>query len=242
MPDIIDTDAPGFHRFPPYPKINSLYKRYREGPLKNKVIVGDYADETIACLADAQWTWTEKVDGTNVRLGWDQAFRPEDAVAYVYGRTDNAQFPNDLLKVLTQTLVDRADLLADTFNEGVAVTMYGEGYGAGVQKGGGLYRPDKGFVLFDILITTLSTGQRTWLLRPAVEDIAAKLGLDIVQTVFQGTIPEAVEAVHDRTWKSAWPDVAVPEGLVGIPIAGILDRRGHRIATKVKDADVGPDA
>ena len=62
------------------------------------------------------------------------------------------------------------------------ITLYGEGYGGGIQKGGGAYTSKtKGgkasFRLFDVFIG------ETWLDRENVEDIASKLGIKTVPLI-----------------------------------------------------------
>ena len=50
-----------------YHKIDSVFKRdmfARGKPL----IVGDWASDTLRYLADNEWEFTEKVDGTNIRV------------------------------------------------------------------------------------------------------------------------------------------------------------------------------
>ena len=67
-----------------YHKIKSLYERDHH---TKKLIEGKYADETIEFLKDNKWEFTEKIDGTNIRILWDG-----HKVMFA-GRTDNAQIP-----------------------------------------------------------------------------------------------------------------------------------------------------
>ena len=68
------------------------------------------------------------------------------------------------------------DLMSKVFNDHIQVTLYGEGFGAKIQKGGGNYIPNgQSFILFDVVIDG-------WLLqRKNVQDIATKLGIDTVK-------------------------------------------------------------
>ena len=186
------------------------------------------------------WVWTEKVDGTNIRLGWEPNCSPSEAVAYIGGRTDNAQIPAFLLDRLVTLLTDRNDLFASTFPDAAWVTLYGEGYGAKIQKGGGDYIPDGvDFVLFDVKVTTNNLSQ-WWLLPEDVAGVGASLGLDVVRTVATCPIDEAIRLVRWRGFESNWKNVDQPEGLVGRPAAGLLDRSGRRITTKLKWKDLKP--
>lgn len=109
------------------------------------------------------------------------------------------------------------------------VCLYGEGYGAKIQKGGGNYCPDQDFVLFDIKIG------EWWLLRLDVEDIAQKLSLDVVPVIGSGTLYEMVEIVKEG-FNSQWGDF-LAEGIVARPSVELKTRRGDRLITKVKCKD-----
>lgn len=202
-----------------YPKIPGPFKRHTEGPNRNQVIYNAWSDPTLEYLQDTTWLFTEKVDGTNIRVHWDG-----HKVTFG-GRTDRAQIPAKLIAVLQEMFPE--ELFEQAFTD-QAVTLFGEGYGAGIQKGG-VYRPDMSFVLFDVLIGDW------WLLRDAVEDVAAKLGVDVVPVVLEGTLRDAIDRVRAGL-RSTWGDTEA-EGLVGIPKAGVLDRAGRRISVKVKAAD-----
>lgn len=209
-----------------YPKIYGPYNRHTEGPLRNKLIEGRWSRPEIGYLAQFEWNFTEKVDGTNIRVGWD-GHKVEFG-----GRTDRAQIPAKLIAVLQNLFPE--ELFEQQFGEN-EVTLYGEGYGAGIQKGGGNYlSTGVSFVLFDVLIGGW------WLLRDDVEDVAQKLGIDVVPLYLRGTIAEAIEAVRGGMF-SRWG--AFPaEGLVGTTSAGLLDRAGNRIMVKIKAADFGERA
>jgi hypothetical protein len=222
---------------PLYPKINSIFKRHQDGPARGKVIVGDYADADAEYLADKPWEWTEKVDGTNIRLGWSPAFTDETALRFVGGRTDNAQIPKALLDVLVDLLRSRAPRIEDEFPDNPRVVLYGEGYGAGIQKGGA-YRADPGFVLFDVTVTGRD-GRVWWMKRESVFDIAQKLDILAVPLVATCTIPEAIELVASKGFASRWPGIEQPEGLVGRPAQMLRSRGGDLITTKLKWKDLG---
>lgn len=202
-----------------YVKINTIWKRDERG----KIIEGDYATPELAFLADCQWEWTEKVDGTNIRVSWDGAGGIEFG-----GRTDNAQIPASLVSALRAQFSDRAPFAAQ-FGENAAV-LYGEGYGAGIQKGGGNYSPDKSFVLFDVKVG------EWWLRREAVEEVATNLGIRIVPVVMVGTIAEALEQTK-RGIKSRWGEFEA-EGMVGRPLGTeLFSRNGERVIVKMKTRD-----
>lgn len=102
-------------------------------------------------------------------------------------------------------------------------------HNSGIQKGG-KYRKDQSFVLFDVLV-------EDWILkRVDIEDIAFKLGIDIVPIVGYGTLAEAI-ALTKTGFKSAWGDF-IAEGLVLRPETDLFSCSGKkRIITKVKHKD-----
>ena len=52
-----------------YHKIETLYKREDSG--KHKLLIGEFRNETVKQCKDLQWIFTEKIDGTNIRIHWD---------------------------------------------------------------------------------------------------------------------------------------------------------------------------
>ena len=207
-----------------YHKIDTLFKRDMTSP-KKTLVMGDWTNETFAYLADNQWQFTEKVDGTNIRVifaGGKVEFG---------GRTDNASIPAPLIKRLEDRFltIRQREVLAEAFPDGVI--LYGEGYGAKIQSGGN-YRADQDFVLFDVRVGKI------WLRRPDVEDVAAKFGLDVVPVIGEGTLHDAV-AVARAGIRSRWGDFAA-EGIVARPSVELLDRAGHRVITKIKSRDFAP--
>lgn len=206
-----------------YPKIMSPFKRHIEGPLKNKLDWSQWSRPEFEALANLDWEWTEKIDGTNVRIVWDGY-----AVDF-RGRTDAATLPLPLLAHLRDSFPE--EILEQQFGA-TPVVLYGEGYGARIQKGGGNYRPDQAFILFDILI------DGWWLMRPSVEDYAQKLGLGIVPFVFTAPVIRAIARVEAGS-NSFFGDF-LSEGLVGKPPLGLRGRDGDRLMMKVKTCDFYP--
>jgi hypothetical protein len=108
------------------------------------------------------------------------------------------------------------------------ICLYGEGYGAKIQKGG-LYRPDQSFVLFDVWINGW------WLKRKDVHDIAAKLNIDRVPIIGTGTL-QAMEHMVRQGFNSQWGPFPA-EGIVARPAVELRTRRGDRVITKLKTRD-----
>ena len=204
-----------------YPKIYGPYKRFTEGELRNKLDVSRWTKPEFELVRNLPFVWTEKIDGTNIRIHWD-GHKPSFA-----GRTDNAQLHKDLLARLVDLFPE--EMFEQMFGS-KEVTLFGEGYGAGIQKGGGNYGLSKDFILFDVLIDGL------WLQRDPIENVANGMGIDVVPVKYIGSPLEAIDLISRRLILSNWIDVEM-EGIVGTIYEGLLDRRGNRIQMKVKLAD-----
>lgn len=203
-----------------YHKIPTVYKRNPDTKFRT-LIEGEYATPEIAALADICWIWTEKVDGTNIRVIWN------NARVIFGGKTDQAQISAKLVTRL-QELFDH-DKFSNIFDEG-PVTLYGEGYGARIQKGGGNYISDGvDFVLFDVMVGNI------WLEQHNIEDVAKKFDIKSVPVIFNGSLPLAIENVREG-FTSNWGNFPA-EGLVIRPPVGLFDRQGKRIITKIKCKD-----
>jgi hypothetical protein len=202
-----------------YHKIETLYER---DPETFKVRVGELKNRTYGMLKS--WLWTEKVDGTNIRCIW------RDKKLTFGGKTENAQIHADLIKWLYEHI--NPTKLAEIFPDADAV-VYGEGYGAGIQKGGGDYSPEKRLIVFDVLVA-----DKWWLAREGVQDVAQRLGLEVVPDFGEMTLEQATELVR-RGFKSrcaANPE-KMAEGLVGRPVETLFDKKGARLIVKLKTKD-----
>lgn len=203
-----------------YPKIYGPYKRFTEGPRRNQLDIGNWTRPEFELLAQLPWVWTEKVDGTNVRVIWD------GYKVTFGGRTDDAQMPVFLLQVLQELFPET--LLEQQFGANPAV-LYGEGYGAKIQKGGGNYRQDQSFVLFDVKVGNW------WLTPESVTAVADSMSLDRVPIVLEDSVIAAIKMVS-LGLESAWGSFQA-EGLVGRPPMGIMARDGDRLLMKIKRKD-----
>ncbi|MFG1302670.1 RNA ligase family protein [Xanthobacter autotrophicus] len=203
-----------------YHKIDTVFKRDMNTKFKT-LLMGEYSNDTFRYLAKNEWVFTEKVDGTNIRV-----IIANGSITFG-GKTDNAQIPASLVKRLEDRFHPQKDALLDAFPDGGC--LYGEGYGARIQKGGGNYRADQDFVLFDARVG------EWWLERDAIENVAAKFGLNVVPIIGRGTLHEMIIKAASGFY-SAWGDF-VAEGIVARPAVELKTRNNSRIITKIKHSD-----
>ena len=211
--------------FREYHKITTVWKRDPANHYKT-LIGGAWATPEFDYLQDDVWAWTEKVDGTNLRIMWDG----DDARVRFGGRAERSQIMTELIDRMQDLFP--APLLAETFGTEGEMMLCGEGYGARVQKGGGNYLPNSvDFILFDVWAGA-------WLERKNVEDIAKKLDIRIVPIVGRGTLTEAIEFAHLGEFSRIASNPSHEmEGLVMRPETELLTRRGDRVITKIKFKD-----
>jgi hypothetical protein len=200
-----------------YHKIHSIFKR---DPKTNK-FTSEFARPEFEYLQYNTWNFSEKIDGTNIRVIYDA----EIHIVNFAGRTNNAVIPSSLLGRLLSLF--SAEKLHETF-DGKSVILYGEGCGPKIQNGG--YRPFQDFILFDIRIG------RWYLEQPAIADIADKLEICCAPFIGEGTLHDAV-FLAKVGFVSQFPDVGVAEGVIARPKVEMFNRAGERIITKVKYKD-----
>ena len=211
-----------------YHKIETLFERDEKfrvtGVLKRPV----FADIS-------RWIVTEKIDGTNIRVSLTHG---EDSIR-IGGRTDNAQIPADLVAYLYATFtVDKMrSLFVAEAEPGTRITIFGEGFGAGIQKGGA-YREDKAFIAFDVLI---EQGDSAWWQDDVcVTDFAARLGVDRVPILGEWPLDEIVSRVRAGIPSITAAGRCQSEGVVARTREPLFDKRGHRLILKLKTKDFVP--
>ena len=216
-----------------YHKINGLYKRYNklehptlpEGKRYNEFIIGDFAQPEFEYLFNNQWVWSEKLDGTNMRiyLEWDY----EKNLSYkIRGKSEDANLPTKLHEWIVNWIESNKQNLNNTFITSNNVLLYGEGVGDKIQLGGNF--GEQHFKLFDIYINGF------YLEKPAITEIASLINLDTVN-YWYGTIQEAIDKVKTKPL-SAFGNFPI-EGYVGQPAVRLFTAKGERICTKIKVKD-----
>ena len=204
-----------------YTKIPNIYRRETFG--KNKLIEGSYSSPELEYLKDAEWEFTEKVDGASQRIIWD-GYRVE-----FRGRTDKSDIPTHLMTRLEELFggESKEEIFEQTFGN-KEVILFGEGYGRKIQKHGELYG-EPNFILFDVYIGGY------WVNSDGVSDIADKFGVKRVPILFTGSLTDGVEYIKGHP-KSMLRDAEM-EGIVGRPLVQMFSRTGQRIMVKIKCRD-----
>lgn len=111
-----------------YEKIETIYLRDEK---TKRLIEGRFRNKTVEFLKDITWDFTEKIDGTNIRIYWDG-----HKVSY-HGRTENASIPSELMNKLISLFGGEVDeeIFEQRFGEN-EVILFGEGYGNKIQACG----------------------------------------------------------------------------------------------------------
>lgn len=203
-----------------YEKIETIFARDEKTKKLNESI---YRNETVKFLKENDWEFTEKIDGTNIRVVWDG-----HKVSY-YGRTDKAQIPSQLMNRLIELFGGNVneEMFEQKFGN-KNVMLIGEGYGAKIQNGSS-YREDNDFILFDVLIND------NYLSRENVKDIANYFNIDVVPTIMVGKLEDGINWV--KTKPKSKIGTANSEGLVARPLVELKDRTGNRVIVKIKVRD-----
>ena len=209
-----------------YNKIETVYERDTDG--SKKLMIGKFRDETVGFLKLLEWDWTEKVDGTNIRVHWD-GHKVEFG-----GRTDKAQIPVPLMNRLIELFggETNAQIFEQAFGER-EVILFGEGYGAKIQNGGDYTEDGKSvdFILFDVMICDNYQNRLT------VNAVAKMFNIESVPLVGRGTLDDAVRYImtHPKSWLGSCKHDM--EGVVCRPVYELKDRCGKRIIVKIKWQD-----
>lgn len=178
------------------------------------------------------------------------------------GKTDNANIPKGLQKVFNEKYTKNVVLNSlglkefipveefeehnwvDKDNDGNVTgpnfdkipeiyTIYGEGYGEGIQSGGRYLKGRNEIIIFDVKVNN------TWLQPENTKEIATKLGSQYVPEYGPMTIADAMNICRFNDWKSqiAEDKTLTIEGIVLKTPLGFLDRMGRRIICKIKVED-----
>lgn len=205
-----------------YHKIETLFKFDND----TKKYTNEFYNKSVELLKDNQWIFTEKIDGTNLRIFWDG-----HKLQYG-GRTNNANFSEEQNNYIKENLVnENIEILFEQKFQNKEVYVFGELFGVKIQNGG-LYTENQGisFRVFDIEVDGVM------LTYDSTVGLANELGYQCVPLVFIGTIDYAINYVL-KHFTSTFSSAEL-EGVVGKPIGDFRDRLGKRIVVKIKRRDL----
>lgn len=204
-----------------YNKIETIFKR---DETTKKLNENEWRNETVEYLKDIEWEFTEKIDGTNIRVVWDGY-----KVSY-YGRTDNAQIPAHLMNKLIELFGGETneEMFEQKFGE-MEVMLIGEGFGAKIQSGGNYIPDGTDFILFDVMIND------NYISRESVKDIANCFNVRMIPTIMTGNLQKGIDYVKSKPKSTI--GTADIEGLVARPLHELKDQIGNRIIVKIKVRD-----
>ena len=243
-----------------YQKINTIFMRDANNVI---MPYDSFTEPEFEYLRNLKWRGEEKLDGTNMRIEvtkvpiWDGGIEGStiNGVKFnvrIAGKTDNAQIPKNLLKHMQEKYPNEKVLAALGIKEFIPIdewemehnwltyeqipdiyTIYGEGYGEGIQSGGWYIKGGNEFIVFDVKVNDI------YLKTEARDEIATKLGAPIVPLIGYFTLDEAIDFVRKgfRSVVAENPEVKMAEGLVLRTDLGLRNRMGKRLIVKIKYED-----
>lgn len=213
-----------------YPSIETVYTRDKATNILN---FGEMRCIENTCINT--WTISEKIDGTNIRV-----IVTKGGIE-IRGRTDNATLNQGLIEAILAIFPSHERLLeyftayrGQELPDEWSITLYGEGYGAGIQKGA-TYSETKRFRCFDLLL-----GESWWtdddemrrvcdeLHIPTAPWLAVTPHLPKTREELAAIIPFSHVASEDR----GVTDVPA-EGIVAKPLHVLLNRHHDRVVWKL---------
>ncbi len=242
-----------------YQKINTIFMRDAKNVI---MPFEPFTEPEFEYLRGLKWRGEEKIDGTNMRIEVTKEIVPSETsivpevagvkfnVRYA-GKTDNAQIPPKLLKHMEEKYPKEKVLASLGLKELIPTseweidhnwleydqipniyTIYGEGYGIGIQKGGNYIKNGNEFIVFDVKVNDI------YLKTDARDEIATKLGAPIVPFIGYFTLDEAIDFVRKGFVSTISENREyMAEGLVLRTDLGLRNRMGKRLIVKVKYED-----
>lgn len=210
-----------------YSKILTLYKRDEKYKCTDELSIPEFG------LVD-QYYVAEKIDGQNIRIVYNGL---TTNIQYLTRESDDpANVPGDLRKLLEQRFpYDKVHAELGP----VQAVVFGEGYGAGIQKGGD-YSPTKDFIVFDVKI-------EDWWLEPeaakydGIKSFAAKFDCDYVPemgVMTKAEITDLCKQGFDSILALKKTGAKRPaEGIIARTVPGLKTRDNHRLIFKLKLKD-----
>ena len=133
-----------------YPSIPNVFEKMKIPNTGTRYRHGAWTSPELASLHNTTWHGTEKIDGTNIRIGWD------GTTATFHGREHKqGNLPPDHTGIpqLLKTTFSTAALAAAY--PGKPLTFYVEAFGPGIARLGRLYGTQPQLRLLDVYINDI---------------------------------------------------------------------------------------
>ena len=204
-----------------YPKIETLFKRDEQFNLTNEIRCPEFENIN-------RWLITEKINGTNIRVEFDK-----DGIS-IKGRTETSQIPLFLLETISNMF--HIEKFVKVFDGAKEVCLFGEGYGAKIQKGGGNYNKGNSFRLITVWI------DGWWLEWESIQEVARELGIKTVPSLGVMSLNQAIDYVTGVNFASVVAEeetgkYILAEGIVARSYPLMLFRNRLPIQWKLKISD-----
>ena len=100
-----------------YPKIQNIFARHE---ITKKIIRDEYKMPEFLYLENTQWSFTEKMDGMNIRVHYEP-----DGNVTIYGRGSNSEIPCDLSHHIKEVFSDNAHTMGVHYGHGAVIFWRG---------------------------------------------------------------------------------------------------------------------
>lgn len=215
-----------------YPKINTVFMRkYTKEECKVKKIRSNPIQiPTVSKLEFnfiKSWVIQEKIDGTNIRIFKNGEIR---------GRTDESSIPPKLLKHLQSIFTP--EKIQAVFGD-KDLMLFGEGYGAKIQRFGSQYLDHQSFILFDAYINAM------WVNIDKIPGIAEAFGVRYAPYIpwnenlglIEWEINDIIKFVQSKPKSLISQKELMIEGIVAKPYPILLFQNGDPLYWKLKCKD-----
>jgi RNA ligase len=162
----------------------------------------------------------EKVHGTSAHITWNNGL----------GFFSGGEKYDNFIKLFNKE--DLENKFKEIFADSSKVIIYGEAYGGKQQGMKDTYGPNLSFIVFDIKVND------SWLDVPKMDDLATRLGLEVVPWKKVSTNVSVLDAERDAPSEVAVrrgiTEPKIREGVVIRPITEVIKNNGNRIIAKHK--------
>jgi len=220
-------DKKELNDFTKYAKFSSPFKK--DEKFKNMMDENQY-------LPEGRWIKTEKIDGTNIRIILTKYDEDKQRSIFVGSRKLLLNQDDKGSKQYYDCIKDvNLNKLTEYFKDvDSTIIIYGEGYGAGVQKGG-IYSQDKDFRVFDIRIGN-AYQDFEYVEKVCIDNqLNIVPVIDTIKVLTYGECLNSLEKFQDTLIKDG--DGGRPEGIVYKFEPVLLNKYGERLIFKVKFKD-----